>query len=44
MYTGIRAEYPEFADECERDYPGDSGCDRVRERGDDFLPAIVSTK
>ncbi|XP_065884409.1 uncharacterized protein [Dysidea avara] len=43
LYTGIREEYPKFADECERNYPGEPGCDRVRERGDDFLPAVVIT-
>jgi len=41
MYTGIREEYPDYADDCEAQYPGDSGCDQLRDCGDEFLPAII---
>jgi len=41
MYTAIREEYPDHADDCEARFPGDSGCDELRDRGDEFLPAIV---
>jgi len=41
MYTGIREAYPKDADDCDEEFPGDSACDQLRERGDEFIPAMV---
>jgi len=40
--NGLRENYhTNFADQCEKDYPGDPACDRLREIGDAFLAAVV---
>jgi len=41
-YASTRQDVENFIDECEKDYPGDPGCDELRELYDNFLAPLVS--
>jgi len=41
-YAAIREDVDGYINECDKEYPGDPGCDELRELHDNFLAPVVS--